>query len=325
MDDLQKKTAQGIINIFETGRLAGNYGAVVVAPGDRGHLTYGRSQTTLASGGLFILIKDYCNTTGAQFADALRPFLDRLQAMDLSLDNDMNLRSLLARAGGDPVMQQVQDQFFDKNYWATASRVALTSLQGAPLTSVLGITTVYDSVIHGSFPLIRNMTNAAFTAIPDEKAWVAKYVQLRRGWLANNADLGLRKCVYRMDALGSLITANKWQLELPLTVLGIQITDQSFGPAAPAAVSAEPPVRASAHDPNEVALSLRTPFQTGSSVEFLQHGLAKAGLMPVEAVDGVFGPLTSMLVKNFQQQKNLTPDGIVGPATWSAINEVMQP
>lgn len=325
MDDLQKKTAQGIVNIFETGRLLGNYGAVVVVSGDKGHLSYGRSQTTLASGGLFILINDYCSTSGAQFADGLRPFLDRLQAMDFSLDNDIDLRSLLAHAGADPVMQKVQDQFFDQTYWATANRVALTSMKGAPLTTSLGITTVYDSVIHGSFPLIKNMTNASFTAAPDEKDWVAKYVQLRRDWLANNADLGLRNCVYRMDSLGGLIAANKWQLELPVTVRGIQITDQSFDPAAPPTVSTEPPVRASANDPNEIVLSLRSPFQTGSAVEFLQHGLAKAGLMPEDAVDGIFGPLTCMLVKAFQQQQGLTPDGIVGPATWSAIHEVMQP
>src|SRR5262249_3259733 len=145
MDDLQKKTAQGIVNIFETGRLLGNYGAVVVVAGDKGHLSYGRSQTTLASGGLFLLVRDYCNTSGAQFAEGLRPFVDRLQTVDLSLDNDTDLRSLLARAGADPVMQQVQDQFFDQTYWAAAIRAALKSLQGAPLITPLGITTVYDS------------------------------------------------------------------------------------------------------------------------------------------------------------------------------------
>src|SRR5215472_10860386 len=192
MNDLQKETAQGIVNIFETGRLLGNYGAVTVARGDTGHLTYGRSQTTLASGGLFVLINNYCNAAGAQFADDLRPFLDRMQAVDMSLDNDMDLRSILARAGADPVMQQVQDQFFDRTYWATANRVALTCVRGNPITLALGITTVYDSVIHGSFPLIKNMTNATFTAAPDEKDWVTKYVQLRRSWLANNSNLGLR-------------------------------------------------------------------------------------------------------------------------------------
>jgi len=189
----------------------------------------------------------------------------------------------------------------------------------------VGITTVYDSVIHGSFKLIKDMTNATFAAAPDEKDWVAKYIQLRRAWLANNSNLQLRKCVYRMDALNTLVTANSWNLDLPLTVRGIQITDQSFGAAAPAQVSAGTPAHASAQDPTETVLSLRTPFQTGSPVEFLQHGLATAGLMPDDAVDGIFGPLTSTLVKTFQQQQGLRADGIVGPATWSAIRQVLQP
>src|SRR5215467_11819103 len=102
MNDIQKKTSQGIVNLFETGRLAGNYGSVVVAASDPGHLTFGRSQTTLASGNLYILIRDYCGAAGATFANDLRPYLDRLQAIDLTLDSDLNLRSILARSGSDP-------------------------------------------------------------------------------------------------------------------------------------------------------------------------------------------------------------------------------
>ena len=65
MNDLQKRTAQAIVNIFETGRVAGDYGAVTLLPGDAGHLTYGRSQTTLGSGNLFLLIKAYCERADA--------------------------------------------------------------------------------------------------------------------------------------------------------------------------------------------------------------------------------------------------------------------
>ena len=41
--DLQKKTAQAIVNIFETGQVHGDYGKVTLLSGDSGHLTYGRS------------------------------------------------------------------------------------------------------------------------------------------------------------------------------------------------------------------------------------------------------------------------------------------
>ncbi len=43
LTDLQKRTAQAIVNIFETGKVRGNHAQVTLIPGDTGHLTYGRS------------------------------------------------------------------------------------------------------------------------------------------------------------------------------------------------------------------------------------------------------------------------------------------
>ena len=57
MTSLQKKTAKAIVNIFETSRVLGNYAQVTLMLGDSGHLIYGRSQTTLGSGNLHLLIK----------------------------------------------------------------------------------------------------------------------------------------------------------------------------------------------------------------------------------------------------------------------------
>jgi peptidoglycan hydrolase-like protein with peptidoglycan-binding domain len=36
-------------------------------------------------------------------------------------------------------------------------------------------------------------------------------------------------------------------------------------------------------------------------------------------VDGIFGSQTAAAVRAFQQQKGLAVDGVVGPATWSAL------
>jgi chitosanase len=142
--ELQKRTAQAIINIFETGRLRGDYGNVTVARNDAGHLTYGRSQTTLASGNLFLLIRAYVDAPGADFAEALRPYLPRLEARDFTLDGDATLRQTLRQAGDDVVMRDVQDRFFDRVYWMPAAQRA-----GAiGIATPLGATVVYDSTVH---------------------------------------------------------------------------------------------------------------------------------------------------------------------------------
>lgn len=104
--ELQKKSAQAIVNVFETSLPQGDYSKVTLLRNDSGHLTYGRSQTTLASGNLFLLIKAYCDAPDAEFGEELSAYLGRLEDIDLSLDRDMTLRPVLREAGGDAVILQ---------------------------------------------------------------------------------------------------------------------------------------------------------------------------------------------------------------------------
>jgi peptidoglycan hydrolase-like protein with peptidoglycan-binding domain len=55
--------------------------------------------------------------------------------------------------------------------------------------------------------------------------------------------------------------------------------------------------------------------------EYLQDISAAYGQIPYISADGIFGPKTTEAVKSFQRAYNLTPDGIIGPATWSKIVE----
>ena len=320
LSDYQQQAAKAIVNIFETGRLKGDYGRVTVAANDPGHLSYGRSQTTLASGNLFLLIHQYCSTPNARLGTRLSPFLSRLRDRDLTLDTNSELKSILADAGLDLVMQKVQDQFFDAAYWQPANRLAA----GLKLTSALGITTVYDSVIHGSFQRIKASTQASFlnAAAPTEKEWISRYLALRHAWLANHTNLLLRKTVYRMTTLQDLTSQNRWELEAPLRIRGIAITQKSFD-AGSTDSQGDAPAPASAHDPNQVVLMLRVPFMRGPAVRFLQEALVKKQLLPASDVDGVFGPMTAELVKRFQKMFTLDADGIVGVETWTVVNEVM--
>lgn len=67
-----------------------------------------------------------------------------------------------------------------------------------------------------------------------------------------------------------------------------------------------------------------TTIRQGSSgrlVRYLQFMLKMNGYS-VGNVDGIFGRNTQNAVISFQQANNLNPDGIVGPLTWTALNNL---
>ena len=205
LTDLQKQAAQAIVNIFETGRVLGECGQVTLLAGDTGHLTYGRAQTTLASGNLGLLIQAYCDADGAEFPDALRPFQPMLDAQDIALDNDADFRDLLHRAGDDPVMRTVQDAFFDRVYWGPA----VVSADHIKAETALGTAIVYDSRIHGSWHRLRDRTIEQFGTLEarGETDWFDHYVQTRKGWLSNHSNALLHKTVYRMRSFSEIMNS----------------------------------------------------------------------------------------------------------------------
>jgi peptidoglycan hydrolase-like protein with peptidoglycan-binding domain len=66
-------------------------------------------------------------------------------------------------------------------------------------------------------------------------------------------------------------------------------------------------------------LKLITPNMQGEDVRKVQQALVRAGLLNPTEVDGFFGINTEIAVKNFQEQKGLGKDGIVGPQTRDAL------
>lgn len=225
MTPAQKAAAQACVNVSETGSARGNYTNVTLIPGDAGHLTYGRSQTTLASGGLYELIRRYLDREDARDAEQLRPYMTRLGAKDFSLDHDATLKSALRVAGSDPVMQEVQDAFFDERYWEPAERAA----EGLGLCRPLSIAVVYDSHVHGSWGLIRDRVKAA-RGLPegDEEGWIAAYVVARRAWFERHSNPILHKSVRRMDAFQGLIDEGNWDLDLPFSFRGVTVDAESL-------------------------------------------------------------------------------------------------
>ena len=70
--------------------------------------------------------------------------------------------------------------------------------------------------------------------------------------------------------------------------------------------------------PTAVALPILRQGMQGPAIAHLQERLRALGFFK-GSVDGVFGAATQTAVKAAQQSFKLTPDGIVGSATWSAL------
>jgi chitosanase len=300
MNELQTKTTRAIVNIFETGRVRPRYSAIAVLKGDNGHLSYGKSQVSLGSGNLYTLIADYCAQPGALFAEALRPFLPDFKSRDTALDTNDTVKKLLKDAGdNDPVMGATQDRYFDANFLDPACGAA----RRLGILDPLGQAVVYDSFIQGNWGGCLKATGAV-PAGGNARDWVRKYVAVRRAWLSG-AKPPLPNTVYRMDSFNHLIEEGKWDLALPLSVHGVEIDGAALEGAAPAQPGSTRTLR------------LTHPYLRGDDVKAVQNALL-GGHYPA-SVDGVFGPFTDRLVREWQKDHALEETGIVDQKTRESL------
>jgi chitosanase len=294
---IQRSTIKAIVNLFETSQVLGDYGQVTVLTGDTGHLTFGRSQTTLGSGNLHVLLDHYCGNQGARFGGMLSPFLPRTSAKDITLDGDTKLHNVLRASADDHVMRDLQDEFFDEVYFSPAIRAAERLGLAAPLAHAV----VYDSFVHGSWPLIRDRV-AGTPATIGERPWISAYVLARREWLSTHPRKDLRATVYRVDALQRLIDLDAWGLELPLVVRGAEVSAATLA-GSPSGVfdGPQPGTR-------ELTFLTSQPLQRGLDVRLIQLALSQLG-GDVRA-DGVFGRASSRCVADHQGRTGVPVTGV---------------
>ena len=298
---IQVRTIHGIVNLFETGSILGDYGQVTLIPGDSGHLTFGRSQATLGSGGLSLLLDQYCGSAGARFGSLLAPYLDGIAARDVSLDSNLALHNILRATADDPVMRGTQDGFFDAGFFQPALREA----RDFGIIDPLGCAIVYDSFVHGSWETIRDRVEGQ-PRTRGQRPWLIDYVAVRREWLATHPRVDLRATVYRMDAIGRLIELDAWALELPLVVRGVEISMATLAGAPPGSFDdPEPGTR-------DLAFVPSGPLCRGVDVRLVQVALSQRG-HDIHA-DGVFGRASAKTVAEFQDREGRAATGVVEKA-----------
>ena len=298
---IQVRTIQGIVNLFETGSILGDYGQVTVIGGDSGHLTFGRSQATLGSGGLYLLMNQYCASAGARFGSRLAPYLDGFAARDVSLDHNLPLHNMLRATADDPVMRGTQDEFFERRFL----QPALDAARDLGITDPLGCAIVYDSFVHGSWEPLRDRVEGQ-PRTRGQRPWLIDYVAVRREWLATHPRADLRATVYRMDAIGRLIDLGAWALELPLVVRGVEISLATLDGAPPGCFDDPAP------GTRDLAFVMSGPLCRGLDVRLVQVALSLRG-HDIHA-DGVFGRASLKTVVEFQGREGRPATGVVEKA-----------
>lgn len=223
LSDEQKSVIERVINAFETGKADGDYASISIykdGPHDIPQITYGRSQTT-EYGNLRELVELYIEADGL-YSDNLKQFADLIGSSPLT-DNSQ-FKQILRDAGrNNPIMQVVQDAFFDKRYFKPAMDWADKQGFVLPLSGLV----IYDSFIHSGSILW--LIRQRFAESPPglggrEKVWTRDYVIERNKWLKNHHRSAVRKSSYRTEALLREINANNWDLsQLPIDANGVDV------------------------------------------------------------------------------------------------------
>lgn len=223
--EVHKKCIQ-TLNVFETGKSEGDYSNVSIYKDGGGgayyQITYGASQTT-QDGNLDKLLYRYVDAAADD--SAVAAMIQRcLPTKDnRALYKNNSFIAALKRAGQEPLMQQLQDEFFDEVYFVPAYKWFKENGFTLPLSMLV----IYDSFIHSGG--ILSFLRKRFSAVTpvkggDEKEWIQSYVDTRRSWLANHSNKVLRNTVYRMDTMLGCIKADNWMLEKAYKANGVTIS-----------------------------------------------------------------------------------------------------
>lgn len=222
--------ANQITSLMEGGSTKGDYAALTIVR-DGGIVSYGKHQSTLASGSLGDVVNAYLESSKSPTARSLREYLPRVSRRDASLRDDQGFLNDLRNAAKEQAMKDAQDMVFNVGYWKPAVQAA----SGAGIESPLGLALLYDTKIQGGMESLMDKTRAALGGdigakvgekTIDEQSFLKKFTELRADRLENLAKAAeakgekaranaLRSSTYRCRGFLALIEAGNLNVAGP--------------------------------------------------------------------------------------------------------------
>lgn len=205
-----------------TATFEGGYSSYQDNPNDKGIVSYGRFQFTLAHGALFKVVNAYVQNASSDVAARLkREYLARVGGKDAALRDDANFKALLKEAAAEVAMQNAQNQIAKEKYWdvimtlSAAPRGIVTPL-GRALMLDMGIN---HGIYHDYFTLAEEALGVPERSkMPDngasEQDFFAFVVNKRKERMYALADKhGWGGLKVRADFWVKLVEAGDWDLQ----------------------------------------------------------------------------------------------------------------
>lgn len=230
MSEVQKRRAEQITSVFESGTPSFDYG-VVVSLGDGRGYTAGRIGFTTGTGDAYTVVARYTD----QVPDnPIAKYISRMR--ELRENESGSVRGLegfpaaWAEAAKDPKFRAVQDEISDEVYY----HPAMAAADEIGLKHALSRGILYDTIIQhggshtspdGLFALI-NLTTQHLGGSPktgiDEKQWVYKFLDVRKTDLLYPVNKETQEAwaasAGRVDILKNIVDAGNWDLHGPIRI-----------------------------------------------------------------------------------------------------------
>ncbi|WP_206922800.1 glycoside hydrolase domain-containing protein [Alicyclobacillus suci] len=207
--------------------------------------------------------------------------------------------------------------YFTAAQGSADAKQAMEEMQylGAPKTAAIYFVVDYDAqssdmaAIEAYFKAVYQTVNGAYLV-----GAYGSYAVVSALWKTGYVDKVMQ--TYAWSA-GQVSNCHVYQYQNNVTVAGVN-ADLNAVFAAPGSWPEVTP-----QVPNLSANPTVQSGSTGAAVQALQIALMRLGYSVVGTADGDFGPNTLSGVKAFQTAQKLTVDGIVGPATWAALDKAV--